>query len=352
MASRDERRILATIKDVAKRAGVAISTVSAVINRSAPVSEETVARVEKAVAEIGYTPHGAAQSLRSGRSRMIGLIMPTIFNPHFATAARIIENVCLAAGYMSVVYSTGEDSERENQILKMMRMQRVAGLIIIPSASKAEHGARLNAEIHVPTVLLDSFVAGMPHDVVKLDNVKATRIAIDYLIGLGHRRIGVLAGTHGIATNDDRLTGYLDALEAAGLPIESDLIYEAKFQRYLAYEGARALMSMKKPPSALFALSNLMTLGMMQAVTELKLKVPEDVSIAGIDDFDWAEITSPKLTVVSVPIADMAQLAIKTLLEEMETGKAPTGKRTLFQPKLVVRGSCAPVAAMEPAHQV
>jgi DNA-binding LacI/PurR family transcriptional regulator len=343
---------LATIKDVAKRAGVAISTVSAVINRSAPVSEETVARVEKAVAEIGYTPHGAAQSLRSGRSRMIGLIMPTIFNPHFATAARIIENVCLAAGYMSVVYSTGEDSERENQILKMMRMQRVAGLIIIPSASKAEHGARLNAEIHVPTVLLDSFVEGMPHDVVKLDNVKATRIAIDYLIGLGHRRIGVLAGTHGIATNDDRLTGYLDALEAAGLPIESELIYEAKFQRNLAYEGARALMSLKKPPSALFAFSNLMTLGMMQAVTELKLKVPDDVSIAGIDDFDRAEITSPQLTLVSVPIADMAQLAIETLLEEMETGKAPTGKRTLFQPHLVVRGSCAAVrtmAGVEPA---
>ncbi len=352
MASGDGWELLATIKDVAKRAGVAISTVSAVINRSAPVSNDTIARVEEAIAEIGYTPHGGAQSLRSGRSRMIGLIMPTIFNPHFATAARVIENVCLAAGYMSVVYSTGEDSERENQILKMMRMQRVAGLIIIPSASKAEHGTRLNAAIHVPTVLLDSSVEGMPHDVVKLDNVKAARIAVDYLIGLGHRRIGVLAGTHGIATNDDRLTGYLDALEAAGLTIESGLVSEGKFQRNLAYDGARQLMALKRRPTAMFAFSNLMTLGMMQAVTELKLSVPEDVSIAGIDDFDWAEITSPQLTVVSVPIADMAQRAIETLLLEMETGKAPTGKRTLFQPTLVVRGSCSAVAAMEGVEPV
>lgn len=336
---------MATIKDVARRAGVAISTVSAVLNRSAPVSEATIARVESAVAEIGYTPHGAAQSLRSGQSRLIGLIVPTIFNPHFATAARIVENVCLAAGFMSVVYSTGEDSDRENQILKMMRMQRVAGLVIIPSASDAAHGSRLNAEIHVPTVLLDSFVEGMPHDVVKLDNVKATRIAMDYLIGLGHRRIGLLAGTHGIATSDDRLRGCIDALHAAGLPVDESLIYEARFQRNLAYAGALHLLSQPTRPTAMLAFSNLMTLGMMQAIIELNLKIPQDISIAGIDDFDWAEIMSPRLTVVSVPIADMAQLAIETLLEEIESKSQPTGRRVLFEPALTVRDSCAPLGA-------
>ncbi|MDB5561156.1 MAG: Transcriptional regulator [Hyphomicrobiales bacterium] len=334
---------MATIKDVARRAGVAISTVSAVINRSAPVSEAAIERVERAIADIGYTPHGAAQSLRSGQSRIIGMIMPTIFNPHFATAARVVENICLAAGYMSVVYSTGEDSERENQILKMMRMQRVAGLIIIPSASDAEHGARLNAEIHVPTVLLDSFVENMPHDVVKLDNVKATRIAMDYLIELGHQRIGILAGRHGIATSDDRLQGCIEALQAAGLPIADDLIYEAKFQRNDAYEGALQLMSRPDRPTALLAFSNLMTLGMMQGLTELNLSVPDDVSIAGIDDFDWAEIMSPRLTVVSVPIADMAKRAIDMLLAQIESKQPPTGHHTLYQPTLIVRGSCVPL---------
>jgi DNA-binding LacI/PurR family transcriptional regulator len=336
---------VATIKDVARRAGVAISTVSAVLNRSAPVSEGTIARVEAAIAELGYTPHGAAQSLRSGQSRLIGLIVPTIFNPHFATAARVVENVCLAAGFMSVVYSTGEDSERENQILKMMRMQRVAGLMIIPSASDAAHGARLNAEIHVPTVLLDSFVEGMPHDVVKLDNVKATRLAMDYLIGLGHRRIGLLAGTHGIATADDRLRGCIEALEAANLPIDQELIYEAKFQRNLAYAGALQMLSRPNRPTAMLAFSNMMTLGMMQSITELNLAIPRDISIAGVDDFDWAEIMSPRLTVVSVPIADMAKLAIETLLKEIEQRSQPTGSRVLFEPTLTIRDSCAPAMA-------
>jgi len=115
---------LATIRDVAKRANVAISTVSAVLNRSAPVSEETIARVELAIAEIGYMPHGGAQSLRSGRSRMIGLILPDITNPHFANVARVVESACLDAGYMAAVYSTSEDYDRERQILKMMRAQR------------------------------------------------------------------------------------------------------------------------------------------------------------------------------------------------------------------------------------
>jgi LacI family transcriptional regulator len=242
---------------------------------------------------------------------------------------------------MSVVYSTGEDSERENQILKMMRMQRVAGLIIIPSASDAEHGARLSAEIHVPTVLLDSFVESMPHDVVKLDNVKATRIAMDHLIGLGHMRIGLLAGRHGIATSDDRLQGCIEALQAAGLPVEDELIYEAKFRRSDAHEGALQLMSRPDRPTAMLAFSNLMTLGMMQGITELNLRVPDDVSIAGIDDFDWAEIMSPRLTVVSVPIADMAERAIQMLLAEIESKQQPTGRHTLFQPTLIVRGSCA-----------
>ena len=136
---------MATIRDVARRAGVAISTVSAVINRSAPASNAVIARVEKAIAEIGYMPHGAAQTLRSGQSRIIGLIVPDITNPHFSTVARVTETVCMAAGYMTFVYNTGEDPDHEMQILKMMRMQRVAGLILISTRSDAEHGARLMA---------------------------------------------------------------------------------------------------------------------------------------------------------------------------------------------------------------
>ena len=174
-------------------------------------AKQVISKVDKAIAAVGYVPHGAARSLRSGNSQLIGLVVPNIANPHFAAVAREIENICLTAGYMTVVYSTGQDPERESQVLKMLRVQRVAGLIIIPTRSDAEHGSHLVDKINVPTVLLDMFVEGLPYDVIKTDNIEAGRLATDHLLGLGHRRIGIIVGIAGLATSDDRLAGYLKA---------------------------------------------------------------------------------------------------------------------------------------------
>ena len=330
---------MSTIKDVARRAGVAISTVSAVINRSAPVSEDTIARVEQAIAEIGYLPHGGAQSLRSGQSKLIGLIIPDIVNPHFATVARIVESVCLNAGYMAAVYSTSEDFDRETQILRMMRQQRVAGLIIIPTRSDAAHGARLLSEIHVPTVLLDSFVDGLPYDVVKLDNVEAGRLATEHLIRLGHRRIAVTTGRDNIATGVDRLQGYLDAHHAHGIPVDTDLFLSGKFNQEEAHRSTTALLARQDRPTAIFALSNMMTLGVLYALRDAGLTVPADLSVVGIDDFAFAKIMHPAPTVVSAPVAEMAERAITTLLEEIAAKRPPTGRMEIFQPRLIERES-------------
>ena len=330
---------MSTIKDVAKRAGVAISTVSAVLNRSAPVSEETVSKVEQAVADIGYVPHGAARSLRSGRSRLIGLVLPDIANPHFATVARVVESVCLNAGYMAAVYSTSEDFDRETQILHMMQLQRVAGILIIPTRSDVSHGKKLLSEIHVPTVLLDSFVDGMPHDVVKLDNVEAGRLATEHLLSLGHRRIAVTTGRPNIATGADRLAGYADALKARKLKPDKALYLKGNFRRDDAYQSTLAVMRQSGPPTAIFAMSNMMMLGVLQALSDLGLNVPKDVSVIGIDDFDTAPIMNPPLTVVAVPIAEMARSAITTLLEEISTHRPPGGGREVHAPELIVRSS-------------
>ena len=330
---------MSTIKDVAKRAGVAISTVSAVLNRSAPVSEETVSKVEQAVADIGYVPHGAARSLRSGRSRLIGLVLPDIANPHFATVARVVESVCLNAGYMAAVYSTSEDFDRETQILHMMQLQRVAGILIIPTRSDVSHGKKLLSEIHVPTVLLDSFVDGMPHDVVKLDNVEAGRLATEHLLSLGHRRIAVTTGRPNIATGADRLAGYADALKARKLKPDKALYLKGNFRRDDAYQSTLAVMRQSDPPTAIFAMSNMMMLGVLQALSDLGLNVPKDVSVIGIDDFDTAPIMNPPLTVVAVPIAEMARSAITALLEEISTHRPPGGGREVHAPELIVRSS-------------
>jgi LacI family transcriptional regulator len=332
---------VATIKDVARRAGVAVSTASAAINRSAPVSEDVIAKVEAAVREIGYVPHMAARSLRMGNSRLIGLILPDITNPHFAKVAKVVESTCLEAGYMAAIYSTSEDYDRERQILEMMRLQRVAGLIIIPTRSDAEHGARLGEQIHVPTILLDSFVTGLPFDVVKLDNVTAGRMATEHLIGLGHRRIAVTRGRPNIITGEDRLQGYLEALAAHGIAVEQRLLIDGRFDQGVAHDAVLRLLREPQPPTAIFALSNMMMLGVLNAVRETGLRVPEDISVVGIDDFDFANIMSPPPTVVAAPVEQMAQRAIDTLLAEIRSKSEPTGAVELFEPHLIVRSSAA-----------
>lgn len=336
---------MSTIKDVAKRAGLAISTVSAVLNRSAPVSEDAIQRVEQAVAELGYTPHGAAQSLRSGRSRLIGLVVPNIANPHFAAVAREVENVCLKAGYTTVVYSTGQDAERESQVLTMMRMQRVAGLIVIPTRSDAEHGSRLVDQIHVPTVLLDMYVEGLDYDVIKTDNVEAGRLATEHLLALGHQRIGIIVGIPGLATSDDRHEGYLKAHRERGIEVDGALTVAGDFDQQRAHDAAVALLSRADRPSAVVAISNMMTVGLLFALKELKLLVPGDLSIVGIDDLEFAGLLEPQPTTVQTPILAMARRAIELLLSQIATKLPPTGNREIYQPTLLVRQSSRRVPA-------
>jgi DNA-binding LacI/PurR family transcriptional regulator len=332
---------VSTIKDVAKRAGVAISTVSAVINRSAPVSEETVARVQAAVLAIGYTPHGAAQSLRSGRSRLIGLVVPNIANPHFASVAREVENVCLNAGYTTVVYSTGQDADRESQVLTMMRMQRVAGLIVIPTRSDAEHGAALINQIHVPTVLLDMYVEGLPYDVIKTDNIEAGRLATDHLLVLGHRRIGIIIGIPGLATSDDRYAGYLRAHDDWNVKVDESLALAGDFDQNRAHESAIRLLSRADRPSAIVTISNMMTMGLLFAIREQGITVPDDLSVVGIDDLEFAELLDPRPTAVTTPILAMARRSIQKLLSQIGGKQPPEGKWEVYQPQLLVRQSTA-----------
>ena len=330
---------MATIKDVARRAGVAISTVSAVLNRSAPVSEQVIGKVDKAIAAVGYVPHGAARSLRSGNSQLIGLVVPNIANPHFAAVAREIENICLTAGYMTVVYSTGQDPERESQVLKMLRVQRVAGLIIIPTRSDAEHGSHLVDKIRVPTVMLDMFVEGLPYDVIKTDNIEAGRLAAGHLLGIGHRRIGIIIGIAGLATSDDRLAGYLKAHAEHGVAVEPGLQLAGNFDQRQAYQRTIEALQRADRPTALMAISNMMTLGLLFAVRELKLRIPADLSIVGIDDLEFAAVINPPPTVVVTPILAMARRSIEVLLGQINHKKAATGAWEIYQPHLLIRKS-------------
>jgi DNA-binding LacI/PurR family transcriptional regulator len=334
--------VVSTIRDVAKRAGVAISTVSAVINRSAPTSDHVIARVEQAIAEIGYAPQRAAQTLRSGRSKLVGVIVPDITNPHFSALARVVETECLKAGYMTFVYNTDEDTEHEMRILRMMRSQRVAGIILISTRSDSRHGRRLRAEINVPTVLMGSSVAGTPYDFVALDDVAAGRMAAARLLELGHRRILVIGGRPGVSSHESRLNGCRMAFKERGLDLAEDQVGLARFTAARAYEETCRRMSARSPPTAIVSLSNFMTIGVMRALAALKLACPGQVSFIGVDDLDWADVMRPCPTLIAQPIEDMTRTAITALLEQAATSSEPAARKLLFAPRLVERESCAP----------
>jgi LacI family transcriptional regulator len=336
---------VSTIRDVAQRAGVAISTVSAVINRSAPTSADVVARVERAIAEIGYTPQRAAQTLRSGRSKLIGVIVPDITNPHFSTLSRVVEKECLQAGYMTFVYNTDEDTNHEIRILKMMRLERVAGLILISTRSDARHGRRLQQEIHVPTVLMGSAVAGAPYDFVALDDFEAGALAASRLLDLGHRRIVVIGGRQGVSSHELRLKGCREAFRRHGVELSGDWVRLADFRVETAYEKTRIVLGETPGPTAIVSLSNFMTIGVMRALIDLGVRCPEEVSLVGVDDLDWADVMLIRPTLIAQPIEEMTRMAITALLEQLTKETPPLKRRILFPPKLTERESCAPPAS-------
>ena len=335
---------MTTIRDVAKRAGVAISTVSAVINRSAPTSVDVVARVERAIAEIGYAPQRAAQTLRSGRSRLVGVIVPDITNPHFSALARVVENECLKAGFMTFVYNTDEDTEHEMRILRMMRMQQAAGLILISTRSDARHGRRLLMEIGVPVVTMGSLVAGTPYDFVALDDVEAGSLAAGRLLDLGHRRILIIGGREGVSSHELRLKGCREAFRRRGLSLADEQVRLAQFKVERAYEETRKGLSAAQAPTAILSLSNFMTIGVMRAMGDLGVRCPGDVSLIGVDDLDWADVMRIRPTLIAQPIEEMTRTAIAALLEQVANAEPPQKRRLLFPPKLVERDSCAPAS--------
>jgi LacI family transcriptional regulator len=243
---------------------------------------------------------------------------------------------------MTFVYNTDEDTEQEMRILRMMRGQRVAGLILISTRSDFRHGRRLMAEISVPTVLMGSSVMGTPYDFVALDDVAAGRMATARLLELGHRRILVIGGRRGVSSHELRLNGCRLAFEERGLKLAEDQVGLARFTTGRAFEETFRRMRSPSPPTAIVSLSNFMTIGVMRALAALELACPEQISFVGIDDLDWADVMHPRPTLIAQPIEDMTRTAIAALLEQMATSSNPAGRKLLFAPRLVERESCAP----------
>lgn len=331
-----------SVRDVAKRAGVSISTVSVTLNDASRVSAETRRRVMEAVEAIGYSPNSIARSLRLGRTNLIGLIVSEITNPFFAALAKVIQSQALEAGYNLIVCNSDENPARELELLDILRAQRVAGIIVSPCGVDDDYRHALAGIADVPMLTIDRYVEGLERGFVGLDGRLAGRMVTEYLLRLGHRRIAFVGGPEGISSAESRLTGFRDAMREAGVDTPPDLCRHTDFRAETAYSIARELLLRPIRPSAFIAVNNFAMIGTLQAIEDLGFQCPFDVSLAGMDEIPLNSVIRPKLTVAAQPIEEIGRQAVASLLDDIAQPKRDAGERRAYflSPTLLVGGSC------------
>jgi LacI family transcriptional regulator len=331
------------MKDVAERAGISITTVSHVVNGTRFVSEKVRDRVTRVMEELGYQPNVLARGLRRGESSTIGLIVPDVTNPYFAEIARSVEDACAERGYGVILCNSDGRPERQEQAVDVLASNRVGGLVLV-NVGMTRREASLFEGLAIPMVMLDREIPGFPVDSIQIDNARGGRQATEHLLGLGHRRIACLAGSSRISPSGDRVDGYRQALEEAGLKVDPALILSGDFTPESGHVCACELMERDLPmPTALFSCNDLMAFGAITAFAEKGLKVPDDISVVGFDDIRLASYFNPTLSTVAQPRQEMGQMAVEILLDRMQKTCDFSGRHVLLETELRPRRSTGPV---------
>lgn len=329
-----------SLKDIAKRAGVSLATVSNVVNGYRPVGEATRLRVQQAVDELGYAPNLSARHLRRGRTGVIALAIPELNNPYFAELAGAAIREARILGYTLLIDYTDGDRDAELTLAEGFREQIIDGLILSPvQLTRADV---LNRRSNTPLVLVGESVFGVPHDHIAIDNLAASHAAVQHLVSLNRRRIAFV-GAHPDINRQPahlRLSGYREALATAGLPVDAALVATAsQFGRHDGLAGMRELLRLPEPPDAVFAYNDLIAIGAMRAITEAGLRIPEDIAVIGFDDVEEGRFSNPTLTTISPDKDQIGRLAVRALVARVE-GKAVEPPRDVQPPfRLVTRES-------------
>lgn len=330
----------ATIEDVAKEAGVSITTVSAVINDTRYVSPELTSKVEKAIEKLNYYPDQMGRGLRKGKSNAIGLLISDITNPFFPRVARGVEDCARENHYNLILCNTDEDPVEEQHYISLLRSQRVDGIIITPT-SKSEKNIKTMIGTSVPVVLIDRLLEGSKYPAIGSDSYSGAREATQYLIDHGHRKIGFVGGLEGIQSTDMRYRGYIDALADNDISLDDALVVLGNSQVKDSYQATQTLLSNGKDMTAIFAANNLIVIGVMQYLKDNGISYPDDISILCFDDPEWGSAITPGITSVSqrpYEIGYEAGRQLFRLINEEDKGREGE-KRIVLSTKLEERES-------------
>lgn len=326
----------ANITDVAREAGVSISTVSRVLNNSDyPIKPETRRKVLEAAAELRFRPNDLARGLLLRKSRTVGLIVPDISNPYYPELSLGVEATASERGYSVIFCNTSRKAEKLEQYVDVLLQKRVDGIVLVGGGTDFAPISQALLDFDVDVTVIGRH--NLPFPSVQIDNVGAAQEAASHLAELGHRRIAFLSGPLKLTSVQDRLSGYRLALEEQGLDRDDRLVCEGDFQPESGYSAALSLLQGEPRPTAIFAANDRMAIGVIAAATDLGLEVPDDLSVVGFDDITMASYTRPSLTTVAIPGYQMGASAMRLMLRLFAEEECP--QVTWVPTKLVVRDS-------------
>ncbi|HWC82952.1 MAG TPA: LacI family DNA-binding transcriptional regulator [Pseudonocardiaceae bacterium] len=335
-----------SIRDVAARAGVSVATVSNVLNRPDIVARPTRDRVNAAIRELGFVRNESARQLRAGRSRTIGLVVLDVANPFFTDLARGVEDEANKAGLAVILCNSDDQERKEKRYLELLEEHRVQGVLITPVVGASSRLARLQRR-GTPVVLVDSRSASRGQCSVAVDDVLGGDLAVTHLLEAGHERIAYVSGPRAIRQVADRHDGAVRALQRAGRPPGDLHVIDVGSLNVAAGQKAGAELAelpAADRPTAVFCTNDLIALGVLQEMTRHRIRVPEDISLVGYDDIDFAAAAAVPLTSVRQPRQQLGRTAARMLLEEAAADETHQHQQVIFEPELILRQTTRPVS--------
>jgi LacI family transcriptional regulator len=341
-----------TLKDVALAARVSISTASRALGGSGLTSERTQQRLTRIARELGYRPNPIARGLKTGQSRLVGLLVHNLTNASFQVMAEVVQTRLKALGYQMLLCIAGDDPQQESDTLTTLADHRVDGLIVVPTG---KNGARLTAlASDIPIVCLVRRDDATDLETVLADDPQGAYVGTRYLIELGHRRIGIIVGRPDTTSGRERLSGYVRALREASIAVDDTLIHAGHFEPETGATACRKLLDLAEPPSAIFVANHEATLGALRVIAERGLTIPDDLSLLCYEDTPWFEWHRPAISIVDNGARDLANLAVDRLLQRIDAkGNGSDGVREYrVGARLVKRDSCRPFDPSAPRFSV